>query len=434
MLRPAKLFHSFHQLRHYVQTKVTELVVAQHAPPFLLPTTNPTAAATNTLSPWAHQTKPLTNGLTRQMNNKACFSLITGGGCGPLSSWRPAVAPAASAWHRGISLGIHGGYQGLGAFRSYSSSTATPFFKAATSSSHSTVFSHLSSGVFAPMANNMTATKNHTKTTTSPSTCQRSALQQQKDECQCSQAMGASKKYNTEPMTIAPPAAQKSTTTTTATTASIVSDMVPATVKAAPMLCTEDDLIKDMHTTTTVSTTRTCFYITLELAPTSLTTSTSTSTSTSDSSSFLASSETPWTKDVWPMLVKWKERQQDYYDQLLAWLQPCLDQGYRIQWVSEGGGGAALRLYFPKQVTRHDQALAWLEDLKTKNGKTAPPQQDGEDDFLAWVTLEEESILVDEPLVPLGPDYFQGIHLFLTHIDDLVDHGPAFAAAQSCSA
>ncbi|CAO3576262.1 unnamed protein product [Absidia cylindrospora] len=348
-----------------------------------------------------HQTKPLTNGLQRQLNNKACFSLISGGGCGPLSSWRPAVAPAASAWHRGISLGIHGGYHGSGAFQSYSSSTATPFFKAATSSSHSTVFS-LSSGVFAPLANNMMATKNYTTKAAAappPSTCHRST---QKDECQLSQAMGASKKYNTQLMIDAPPAA-------TNTTTAVISDRVPATVSTAPMLCTEDDL----HTTTTVPTTRTCFYITLALVPT---------TSTVGSSTFLASSETPWTKDVWPMLVKWKERQQHHYDQLLAWLQPCLDQGYRIQWV---GDLSALRLYFPKQVTRRDQALAWLEDLKQQD-------MDG-DEFLAWVTLEEESILVDEPLVPLGPDYFQGIHLFLTHIDDLVDHGPAFAA-QSCSA
>lgn len=388
MLRPAKLFHSFHQLRHYVQTKVTELVVQHPPPPFLLPPTA-TPTSSNGLTHGTYSTKVLAHGLERQVVTKPCgvFSRSA-----VLGSWRPAVSPAGgSIWHRGI--GLHNnGYHGLGAFRSYSNS-ATPFVKNFAPSPNGSVFNYISSGVFAPIS---THTGGKGYSTPSP------VLRQQR----LSQDIDTIDKSNTHPLLnerfLTNSNATKATPTDEPTTAAA------AAAAASTMILNKDDILAKatLEKTNHVSTLTTYFFITLDLVP-----MTATQSIFNPENSCNIKPWKPWTKEVLPRLLDWKTKQQQHYDRLLDWLQLCLDKGCHVQQI-----GTSLRLYLPKHLIERGQAMAWLDAI----GNTGLIlDQD-------WL-LEEETISVEEPLVPLGPDYFQGIYLFLSHIDDLVDQGPAFA-------
>ncbi|KAI8098570.1 uncharacterized protein BX664DRAFT_319048 [Halteromyces radiatus] len=186
-----------------------------------------------------------------------------------------------------------------------------------------------------------------------------------------------------------------SVTAATAATAAVVETERAITTTA--QLCKDDDM---MVRSTMVSSTYTCFFITLDLV-------------CMTGNDMMKSGRKPWTKETWPFLVAWKEQQQKHYEQLLQWLHPWIDKGYQVELIND----SHLRLYFPTATTRQ-QALVWLDEFKHK----LIMEYGGCPDW----QLEEETVLIQEPLLPVGPDYFQGIHLFLTHIDELVENGPGF--------
>jgi hypothetical protein len=363
---------------------VTELVVQHPPPPFLLPSTT-TATSSNGLAHGTYSTKALAQGLERQVVTKPCGVFFRGA---IQVSWRPAVSPVGgSSWHRGI--GLHNNrYHGLGAFRSYSSST-TPFVNNCATSPGGSVFNYISSGIFAPISTH-TGKKGYAAPPPMP--------RQQR----LSQEMDTIDKNNTHPLLN-----ERFLTNSNATKTTLADEPTAAASSSTMILYTNDILTKAaLEKTNHVSTSTTYFYITLDLVP-----MTATHSIFSPGNSSSTSPWKPWTKEVLPRLMDWKTKQQQHYDRLLDWLQLCLDKGCHVQQI-----GTSLRLYLPKHLIERGQAMVWLDTI----GNTSLVLDED------WL-LEQETISVDEPLVPLGPDYFQGIHLFLSHIDDLVDHGPAFA-------
>ncbi|CAO3625431.1 unnamed protein product [Cunninghamella blakesleeana] len=449
MLRPAKLFQPIYQLRQYVQHKIAELVVQQSILTTSIQqiTTTTTTVGNNVLPIITHQPpKPLTQHLQKQfpMINKACS---------PFLRIAPTTTTITSNFGTTSSLHYlrHHSQPAIGTYRAYSSSS-TCFMKHMyiSPSSNPSIFSHLSSnGAFmkTPLGQQWHQLNHH-------------QYQQQKN------------KYEESP--IVPYKQQKEEETKhkktfkkwdqpiiNKTNHSFISqpmmknekkkDIIEKpielkkekennTIKEKNSFCLqkEDDMMT-IHSTN-ISTSVNYYYIHVDLLPPPNTTNSLFMSMISSKSSSMNKNHKkekdwlPLSQDLMSFFISWKEKQQTYYQHFIQWIQFFVDKQFHFSITNEG---QSLRLYFPKHVIHKEQALSWLNDINEKFYHHLQQQyykkrnhslnhDDNEVVFPHW-SLHQETRLVQEPLLPLGPDYFQGLQLFLDEIDDLFHHGPAFS-------
>ncbi|ORX45710.1 hypothetical protein DM01DRAFT_1339937 [Hesseltinella vesiculosa] len=380
MLRPAKLFQNVHQLRFFVQRKLAELMV-QHPPPLslanALPPLRPPPPATSLPTPLVH-------GFQQQfaLISKACTPYVRA----TQPAWRPGMRPFV--YPTGTPLRI-------GAYRSYA--TGPTSISSTCMHQQGSVFNHLSYGMFSSV---------HAKQPVFPV----ADNQPKKSLAVPSHQVSTNNDDNKKATRLGRPACPMSPQ--------------PLSSSSLSDIQTSDDTSFIHHTT--VATTMTRFFVTVDFFPMELEPEVFANSSQNNAS-------IPWTRHVWMLLMTWKKNQDLFHKDLMHILQRCLDQGYEIQWMPRAGadhlatldspspppGAPRLRLYLPNRITQREQALAQLASVQAF--MSGP---------VRW-QLEEEQVPVQEPLLPLGPDYFQGVHLFLDHIDDLIHHGPAFARPSS---
>ncbi|KAI8070353.1 hypothetical protein BC940DRAFT_295893 [Gongronella butleri] len=395
LLRPQKLFQPVHQLRYYVQRKVAELLVQQQpllttsfAPVLMRPQAAPVAAL---------RRSPLANSLQRQfpMIKQACS---------------PFTRVSQPAWRAGLRVAAYptGSPLRIGAYRSFSSSPCQVF--ASYSPQPASVFSYVSSGMFSTV---------HAKHPAFPA-----AQPNEKTHLAVPLSKKDKKdKKKTMKKPLGYPFRQEKHTMKMPTAAATpVAPMAPIqSPSSLADIQTNDDTSLLMHNATVTKTT-TRYFITLDFFPAAL------APQFANADDKRVDTPIPWTRHTWLLLMAWKKDQDLYLKDLMHLLQRCLDQGYEIRWMTPVAASSSssslstampfipqLRLYFPSQMTRKEQALARLHAL-----------HDWISSPVRW-ELEDEQIQSVEQLLPLGPDYFQSLHLFLDQIDDMIHHGPAFA-------
>ncbi|KAI9300008.1 hypothetical protein BJ944DRAFT_273617 [Cunninghamella echinulata] len=429
MLRPAKFLQPFYQLRHYVQHKIADLVVQQQ---HSISTSIQQIVNTNALPALSHQQpKPLIQGLQKQfpMINKACtpFLRIT-------PSWQQRGIGCSNTMNTSTSFSSHirHSYSSIGTFRSYSSTPAMMMHHISPTNTTS-IFSHLTpnagGGAFMKQSfgqhwnqlNNMHYEQHQKRDHYEESPivtfsninnkdykkgCTQFKKEQLKcindinsDRCLFAKETELNKKKNT------------STLSSSSTTATSIKNKKEEN-KINNHLCIKEDDMTSIHSTV-ISTTTPYFYLDIDLLPPP---SFYSIMIHSDMDS-KQEKKNPLSQDILSYFNTWKNKQQTYYHQFILWLQFFVNKKELCHYTIRHQG-QSLRIYLPKHITHQDQVMDWIKEIKkNEEWMMMPPQ---------W-SLHQDSKVTQEPLLPLGPDYFQGLQLFLDQIDDLFDHGPAFS-------
>ncbi|CAO3618046.1 unnamed protein product [Cunninghamella echinulata] len=427
MLRPAKFLQPFYQLRHYVQHKIADLVVQQQ---HSISTSIQQIVNTNALPALSHQQpKPLIQGLQKQfpMINKACtpFLRIT-------PSWQHRGIGCNNTMNTSASFfsNIRHPYSSIGTFRSYSSSP-TMIMHHISPTSTTSIFSHLTpnagGGAFMKQSfgqqwnqlNNMhyeQQKRDHyeespivtfSNSNNNNNNNKKGRTQFNKEQIKYNNDIKNDKCLFTKETEFNK---KKDITTLSLTTS--MKNKKEEENKINSYLCLKEDDMTSIHSTT-ISTTTPYFYLDIDLLPPPSFYSImihSDMDSKQEKKNLLS-------QDLLSYFNTWKNKQQTYYHQFILWLQFFVNKKESCHYTIRHQG-QLLRIYLPKHIIHQDQVMDWIKEIKkNEEWMMMPPQ---------W-SLHQDSKITQEPLLPLGPDYFQGLQLFLDQIDDLFHHGPAFS-------
>ncbi|KAG0173970.1 hypothetical protein DFQ28_002986 [Apophysomyces sp. BC1034] len=123
-----------------------------------------------------------------------------------------------------------------------------------------------------------------------------------------------------------------------------------------------------------------------------------------------------------------------HFNQVISLLQCIRRCGELLSVIVEG----ELRVFFPSTVHSTEEALRWLRDLgvNTDNPCFTLRKEQGDDIDVPLDQIEDnEPDMSGFPALSsdlLGPEYFKDIQLFLDHVDELIDNSAAFSCRLHC--
>lgn len=390
MLRPSKIFVSVHQLRHYFNTRISELV--SHQPTQLaiqlkhgatttqqmmaffsglqktvIPSKAPIQTIPNEkyLIQKIHQHFPVTKSFSSPTLHQRVW--VTANLRPRMGFCRPTTA-----------LGLNS------AVRQYTTTPFVPVFQHNAAAPTNSVFSHISSRIFTPVA---------TKLNNQPeNSCQKTPLVTRKEVPKETKPLGA-KVFKPEPVL---------------TSMSVNEDSKLDSIVRSDDLH-EEHAPSQLNSKKTVSPTARSVYLLIPM----------------DATQFwkTRAAKNRWsTERLCSSFVDSIEQMAYEYQVHIDSVLKLLDRLERYGKFRTVTGEHELRIYFPPSVQSKEEAMLVLETFYITTGKTPCFSIEVEDCQFDEEEEEEES--VDSSI---GSDYFRDLHLFLDHTDYLIEANPLFS-------